>query len=108
MESFIDDTLEIINFSNEEAHSIKNTENIFNELVLNLSNFTGKIMYLDLIEIFKKLKVNDEFNEFVILRNNKIKMRYIDYKNEENAIFNKIKANPLIKNGNGLLNLLEN
>ena len=101
------DISNILSFSNEKAHYIDKDSNIIKELLLNLIKFTGKQCYYDLINMFKNIDVESTFNQLVIIRNQKINMKYSIFINKENEIIESIKKNPLIKDGEGLKRLIE-
>ena len=86
------DIKELLNCFNDKAHSIKKDENIYKEIILYLAKYSKNDLYKDMIDFLNKINVEDEFNKFVIIKNEKYKSIKNEYLKKENMIINEIKV----------------
>ena len=103
------DISNLISQTNIKAHNIEINENIYEEIIKNLSKYTGNTQYLDLLNLIKKLDLENDFDKLVFIRNEKINKKKVEkkeYESKEAEIILKIKNNPKIKDGKGLANIL--
>ena len=87
---FFCDIKALLNYFNDKAHQINDTTNIYQELCVYLQKYTQNQIYSNIQNFIKKIGVEEEFNEFVLIRNNKIKTSKKEYLTKENAITKKI------------------
>ena len=101
IKNFINDIDYVIDTANIKAHFINTKNNLFDELYKNLSNYLedDKAIntYKNIICLLKELNVEEDLKDLVVLRNRKFKIK--NYEEEEKKIIEKIKNNPLIKDG---------
>ena len=88
--SFIDDTLNLINDSNEDANYIDYNSCLTEQIVKSIIEYTEQDEYIEIIEIIKNFNVENEFKELVKVRNQKYKLKN-NFKYYENKIIEKIK-----------------
>ena len=100
--SFIDDTLNLINDANEDAHYIDYNSCLIEQIINSIIEYTEQKEYVEIIEIIKNFKVENEFKELVKVRNQKYKLKN-KFKSYEKIIIEKIKNNEGIENGLALL-----
>ena len=100
--SFIDDTLNLINDANEDAHYIDYNSCLIEQIINSIIEYTEQKEYMEIIEIIKNFKVENEFKELVKVRNQKYKLKN-KFKSYEKIIIEKIKNNEGIENGLKLL-----
>lgn len=86
------DIKELLNCFNDKAHLIEKDENIYKEIILYLTKYSKTDLYKDMIDFLKKINIEDEFNKFVIIKNEKYKSIKNEYLIKENMIINEIKA----------------
>lgn len=77
---------------NDKAHLIEKDENIYKEIILYLTKYSKTDLYKDMIDFLKKINIEDEFNKFVIIKNEKYKSIKNEYLMKENMITNETKA----------------
>ena len=87
-----EDIKKLLNCFNDKAHSIKKDENIYKEIILYLAKYSKNDLYKDMIDFLNKINVEDEFNKFVIIKNEKYKSIKNEYLKKENMIINEIKV----------------
>ena len=102
----LNDTSDLLTHVNNKAHFINFKEDIIKQLILNLSKFSGNKEYLSIIDILKKLKIENELEKLVKNRVEKFKKSKEDFIKNQQLIKESIQENNLIAKGKGFNTLL--
>ena len=99
--AFFNDIKALLDIVNKKAHDINEKENIYKNLIINLGKYNHTNNYEKLNVLLEKIKVEDEFNKLVILKNEKFKTTRASYIIEEKKIIqmisDKIKSDDFLK-----------
>ena len=63
----------ILDHANDTAHFINFDESLLQQLILNLSKFSGNKEYLNLIDVLKSLNIENELQRLIVNRIEKYK-----------------------------------
>ena len=67
------DSSKILDHANDKAHFINFDESLLQQLILNLSKFSGNKEYLNLIDVLKSLNIENELQRLIVNRIEKYK-----------------------------------
>ena len=100
------DSAKILDHANDKANFINFDESLLQQLILNLSKFSGNKEYLNLIDVLKSMNIENELHRLIVNRIEKYKKSKEDFKNNLMLIKESIQKNPLIADGKGLSNFI--